>query len=229
MRRRLVKRLFPTTLALVALGCTKDDPKPAAAAASAPATQAAPATTAPATAASKAAAKIVFDPQNPPPGYLNCHRNHCHKEGGGVASYAQVMQEMGATEMVGGVAPKPIPPAPADVADPPPDAEWSESGLASKVLEKGTGTTKPGPEGVVIAHYTAWTRDGKGFASSVTTGRPATFPMAKTFPGLQEGLQLMTVGESRRLWIPAKLAFEGQRGRPQGMLIFDVELLEIRP
>jgi peptidylprolyl isomerase len=81
---------------------------------------------------------------------------------------------------------------------------------------------------VVVAHYTAWTRDGKGFDSSVSRGRPATFPIAKLFPGLQEGLQMMTVGESRRFWIPGKMAFEGQKGRPQGMVVFDVELLEIK-
>ena len=45
--------------------------------------------------------EIVFDPRNPPPGYTNCHRNHCHKVGGGVASYAQVMAEMGATKIIG--------------------------------------------------------------------------------------------------------------------------------
>ncbi len=176
----------------------------------------------------KSAEKVVFDPSNPPPGYTNCHRNHCHKVGGGVASYAQVMEEMGATEMVGGFKPKPMPKAPADVADPPTDAEWSSSGLASKLLKKGEGTGRPGPNSVVVAHYTAWTRDGKGFDSSVARGQPATFPLERLFPGLKEGLQLMTVGEERRFWIPGALAFEGQRGRPQGLVVFDVELLEIR-
>jgi len=40
---------------------------------------------------------------------------------------------------------------------------------------------------------------------------------------------LMTVGEKRRFWIPADLAY-GENpggGRPGGMLVFDVELLEI--
>jgi FKBP-type peptidyl-prolyl cis-trans isomerase len=34
-------------------------------------------------------------------------------------------------------------------------------------------------------------------------------------------------GEKRRLWIPEALAYRGQAGAPQGMLVFDVELLEI--
>ena len=32
------------------------------------------------------AGEVVFDPRKPPAGYVNCHRNHCHKVGGGVAS-----------------------------------------------------------------------------------------------------------------------------------------------
>ena len=39
-------------------------------------------------------AEIVFDPRNPPAGFTKCHRNHCHRVGGGVASYQQAMQEL---------------------------------------------------------------------------------------------------------------------------------------
>ena len=38
----------------------------------------------------------------------------------------------------------------------------------------------------------------------------------------------MTVGEKRRFWIPEELAYKGNPGAPQGMLVFDVELLEIK-
>ena len=34
----------------------------------------------------------------------------------------------------------------------------------------------------------------------------------------------MVVGEKRRFWIPEALAYRGTAGRPQGMLVFDVEL-----
>jgi FKBP-type peptidyl-prolyl cis-trans isomerase len=37
----------------------------------------------------------------------------------------------------------------------------------------------------------------------------------------------MVEGEKRRLWIPEKLAYAGMRGAPQGMLVFDVELIKI--
>jgi peptidylprolyl isomerase len=36
----------------------------------------------------------------------------------------------------------------------------------------------------------------------------------------------MVAGEKTRFWIPANLAYEGRSG-PQGMLVFDVELIEI--
>jgi peptidylprolyl isomerase len=66
------------------------------------------------------------------------------------------------------------------------------------------------------------------FDSSVTRGEPIDFPLNRVIPGWTEGLQLMVVGETRRFWIPSKLAYDGQPGAPQGMLVFDVELLEVR-
>ncbi len=206
---------------LVAVGCSGDASK-------APAPTAAPATAAPAKPVPQPTVKkIVFDPRRPPPGYVNCHRNHCHRVGGGVASYAQVMAEMGATEMVGGLKPAPMPKAPQDVADPPDTAQWTDTGLATRILKAGNGKEKPGANAIVSAHYSAWTRAGMGFDSSVARGRPARFPLNRMPPGLSEGIQLMTVGEERRMWIPESLAFQGRPGRPGGMVVFDVELLEI--
>jgi len=46
-------------------------------------------------------------------------------------------------------------------------------------------------------------------------------------PGWTEGVQLMVEGETRRLWIPEKLAYAGAHGAPRGMLVFDVELIKI--
>jgi peptidylprolyl isomerase len=118
-------------------------------------------------------------------------------------------------------------PAPSDVAAPPADAEKLPSGIASKVLTKGTGKVKPKAEETVKVHYTGWTTDGHMFDSSVARNRPATFPLNRVIPGWTQGVGLMVVGEKRRLWIPEELAYKGQPGRPQGMLVFDVELLEI--
>ncbi|MBK8939317.1 MAG: FKBP-type peptidyl-prolyl cis-trans isomerase [Polyangiaceae bacterium] len=138
------------------------------------------------------------------------------------------MQEVGATKMVGGEAPAAAPPAPADVAAIPADAEKSGTGLAWRVLKPGTGTQKPGPTTVVSVHYTGWTTDGKSFDSSISRGKPAQFPLNRVIPGWTEGLQLMVVGEERRFWIPVELAYNGKPGKPAGMLVFDVELIEVR-
>jgi FKBP-type peptidyl-prolyl cis-trans isomerase len=121
--------------------------------------------------------------------------------------------------------PAPIPP-PSDVAAPPKDAATLPSGLASRVLQPGTGAAKPGPTDMVTVHYTGWTTDGKMFDSSIARNAPNTFPLDRVIKGWGEGVQLMTVGEKRRLWIPEVLAYKGQAGRPAGMLVFDIELIE---
>jgi peptidylprolyl isomerase len=122
-------------------------------------------------------------------------------------------------------------PAPPDVAYVPPDASVSPTGLASRVLRPGTGGSRPGPSARVTVHYTGWTTDGRMFDSSRTRGEPATFPLGALIPGWTEGLQQMVVGEERRFWIPASLAYgdSPRAGAPAGMLVFDVELIAIVP
>ncbi len=119
---------------------------------------------------------------------------------------------------------KMIPP-PADVAAPPADSTKTASGLATKVVAPGTGKDHPTPADLVTVHYTGWTTDGKMFDSSVSRGKPSTFRVNGVIAGFGEGIQLMTAGEKRRLWIPEALAYKGQAGKPAGMLVFDVELI----
>jgi len=126
-----------------------------------------------------------------------------------------------------GQAPPPQIPVPADVAAPPADAIKSKSGLASEVLKPGTGHIHPGKDEVVTIDYSAWTTDGKMIDSSQVRGKPSTLAVKRMLPGLGEGVQLMVVGESRRLWIPESLAYKGQQGKPQGMLVFDVTLVDL--
>jgi peptidylprolyl isomerase len=127
-------------------------------------------------------------------------------------------------------APKPIP-APDDVAAAPADAKKTKSGLAYKVLQAGTGKSHPTAESVVEVDYTGWSKDGVMFDSSVTRGKPASFPLGRVIPGWTEGVQLMVVGDKTRFWIPADLAYgaEPKRpGAPSGDLVFDIELKEIK-
>jgi peptidylprolyl isomerase len=79
---------------------------------------------------------------------------------------------------------------------------------------------------MVTVHYSGWTTDGKLFDSSYTRKEPSTFAVNRVIPGWGEGVQLMVVGEKRRFWIPESLAYKGMEGRPKGMLVFDVELMD---
>lgn len=118
-------------------------------------------------------------------------------------------------------------PAPPDVAAPPADATTTASGLATRVLKKGTGTRHPTGTSKVRVHYTGWTTDGAMFDSSVARNEPISFGLNQVIRGWTEGVQTMVEGETRRLWIPEKLAYAGAAGAPKGMLVFDVELIKI--
>jgi FKBP-type peptidyl-prolyl cis-trans isomerase len=123
---------------------------------------------------------------------------------------------------------QPPPATPPDVAAPPADATTTKSGLAWKVLRPGTGTEHPRKSSTVAVNYSGWTTDGVMFDSSIPRGEPAEFPLTGVIPGWREGLQLMTEGEVARFWIPSNLAYRNERGKPHGMLVFDVELVKIR-
>jgi peptidylprolyl isomerase len=119
------------------------------------------------------------------------------------------------------------PKTPPDVKAPPKDAIVEKDGLASKVLTKGTGTAHPTPTSRVTVQYAGWTTDGKIFDSSYSRGEPASFGVTGVIPGWTEVLQLMVEGEKRRAWIPEQLAYKGNPGGPQGMLVFEIELQKI--
>lgn len=125
-------------------------------------------------------------------------------------------------------APGTPPPTPADVAKPPPDARKTEKGVAYRVLAQGKGGPKPKPVDTVKVHYTGWTVDGRMFDSSLVKNEPATFGLQGVIKGWTDGIPLMSVGDKYRFWIPFELAYKDQPSRPQGMLVFEVELLEIK-
>jgi peptidylprolyl isomerase len=119
------------------------------------------------------------------------------------------------------------PVTPRDLAAAPADATVTKSGLAYKVLQPGTGTRHPKRSTVVRVHYSGWSTDGKLFDSSVARGEPSELSLEEVIAGWREGLTLMTEGEKTRFWIPSEIAYNHQSGKPQGMLIFDIELLKI--
>ena len=106
----------------------------------------------------------------------------------------------------------------------------TDSGLQYKVLHKGDGTVHPTANDNVKVHYHGTLIDGTVFDSSVDRGEPISFPLNRVIKGWTEGLQLMTVGDKYRFFIPANLAYGNRStGKIGGnsVLIFDVELLGI--
>ncbi len=122
-----------------------------------------------------------------------------------------------------------IPPPP-DVAAPPANASQTASGIYSLVIKPGTGTIHPKTTSTVRVHYTGWTTNGEMFDSSLTSGQPIEFALTGVIKGWTEGVQLMVLGEKRRFWIPGPLAYDliPDPTAPKGMLVFDIELLDIK-
>jgi len=117
-------------------------------------------------------------------------------------------------------------PAPADVSAIPANASKTSSGLAYRVIKKGTGTGHPILQSTITIDYSGWTPDGKLFDSSITRGEKAVFPLNGLISGWKEGLPLMSPGDTYRFWIPGYLAYDSipNANGPKGMLVFDVTL-----
>jgi len=114
---------------------------------------------------------------------------------------------------------------PPDVAQPPANASRTATGLAYRILAKGPHAAHPSAQSRVLIHYTGWTTDGTIIDGAPIGGEPATVDLGRAMPGWREGLELMVPGDKYRFWIPPALAYEGQSGKPQGMLVYDIYLL----
>lgn len=108
--------------------------------------------------------------------------------------------------------------------------QTTDSGLQYEVLIKGDGTTNPTASDTVKVHYHGTMLNGAVFDSSVERGEPISFPLHRVIPGWTEGVQLMSVGDKFRFFIPANLAYGNNaagRIEPGSTLVFEVELLGI--
>ena len=106
-----------------------------------------------------------------------------------------------------------------------------DSGVQYKVLKSGKGKS-PKATDTVVTHYEGRLISGKVFDSSYKRGQPATFPVNGVIKGWTEILQKMKAGDKWQVFIPSELAY-GQQGAgadigPNEVLVFDIELLEIK-
>jgi peptidylprolyl isomerase len=141
------------------------------------------------------------------------------------APKGQLCYEIEVITVVKGTEPPTTPP---DVKAPPADAKKTPKGVSYRVLKAGAGGPHPKATDTVKVNYTGWTTDGRMFDSSVIRNEPAEFSLGGVIAGWTDGIPMMSVGDKVRFWIPEELAYKGSPGKPQGMLVFDVELLEIK-
>ena len=111
------------------------------------------------------------------------------------------------------------------------ETKTTKNGVKYETLKEGAGDElKPGR--VAAFHYVGTLENGTTFDSSRKNGKPykVTIGSGQLIRGWEEGLPGMRVGEIRKLWVPAKMAYgeiEKTGIPPNSNLIFEVELMEI--
>jgi peptidylprolyl isomerase len=112
------------------------------------------------------------------------------------------------------------------------DARVDPDGLRIEEITPGSGSEAQAGSRVVL-HYDGTLTDGTVFDSSRKRGTPFEVELGKNhlIPGFERGVLGMRPGGKRRVVIPPELGYGSQRtGQipPGSVLIFEIELLEIR-
>ncbi|MCL7463179.1 FKBP-type peptidyl-prolyl cis-trans isomerase [Pseudomonas sp. NW5] len=109
----------------------------------------------------------------------------------------------------------------------------SEQPAELRIEDLVTGDGKAVVKGALITtEYRGWLEDGSEFDSSFARGRPfqCVIGTGRVIKGWDQGLAGMRVGGTRRLWVPAHLAY-GERKvgsiPPHANLQFEITLLEV--
>ena len=105
----------------------------------------------------------------------------------------------------------------------------TESGLMYEVIKLGEGGPKPTANSDVEVRYRGELIDGTVFDEATT---PVTLNLGGVIKGWTEGVQLMSVGDKYRFYIPSELGY-GEQGagndiKPNAALVFDIELVSIK-
>jgi len=98
--------------------------------------------------------------------------------------------------------------------------------------KSGSGNTVKSGDTVTVDYTGAVASTGKIFQSSLDTGQPVSFPLSQVIAGWSQGIPGMKEGGTRRLLIPATLAYGSHPPAGSGIpadadLVFDVTLHKI--
>ena len=109
------------------------------------------------------------------------------------------------------------------------DVVKTPSGLLYQVIKRGDGGPKPTATSDVEVRYRGELIDGTMFDESK---EPISLNLGGVIKGWTEGLQLMSVGDKYRFYIPYDLGYgangAGNDIKPYSTLIFEVELVSIK-
>jgi FKBP-type peptidyl-prolyl cis-trans isomerase len=114
-----------------------------------------------------------------------------------------------------------------------PNFEPRDSVTELEIIDTEAGTGEEVQAGATItAHYTgALVKNGIIFQSSHDFGKAITFPLSGVIAGWTEGVPGMKVGGTRRLVIPAEMAYGASSPAPNipanSDLVFDIDLVAI--
>jgi len=121
---------------------------------------------------------------------------------------------------------------PTDVSAPPADAEREPSGVARRIVKRGTGTAHPSASTFVDLRYAGWERNGKQFEGSSAKGLPGRYELKDLAKGLADEVAQMVEGDKRVIWVPGPLAYTNRENfvnAPRGDMTFEVELVRVVP
>jgi FKBP-type peptidyl-prolyl cis-trans isomerase FklB len=111
-----------------------------------------------------------------------------------------------------------------------PDVKAMSNGVLYRVVKAGDGP-KPVESDTVITRYRGTSIDGVEFDATLE-GKTSTLRVNQVIMGWREALKQMPVGSKWEVVVPSALAY-GERGvgdviGPNEVLVFDVELLEVK-
>ncbi|MGC4099919.1 FKBP-type peptidyl-prolyl cis-trans isomerase [Ferruginibacter sp.] len=108
-------------------------------------------------------------------------------------------------------------------------------GLQYEVITKAPDASiKPRLIDTVVVNYTGSLVDGTEFNNSYKMGQPATFVVSGVIKGWMEILQLMSVGDKWKVYVPTELAYylsprDPNVIPPGAALVFEISLEAIKP